>query len=135
MRASRLLLAALLIPASAIFAYATAKGWNQDTSHIDANGGAIGLLVIVGSVFAVSKVASDEKWSERAGTSLALATAYFALTWVRYGDPDLSADAQPHIVWFGLCVAAFMPAVVIIPASKWAWSWARGRRVPSATAI
>lgn len=129
MRASRLFVATFLIPVSALFAYVMALGWNQDGSFIDANGAAIGLLLIVGSVFGVSKVAADEQWSERAGTSLALATAYFALTWVRYGDPSSSVDSQPHIVWFGLCIAAFMPAVVIIPASKWAWSWARDRYV------
>jgi|GEM_PF-1533123 len=127
MRASRLFVATFLVPVAALFAYVMALGWNQDGSFIDANGAAVGLILIVGSVFGVSKVAADEQWSERAGTSLALATAYFALTWVRYGDSSLSVDSQPHIVWFGLCIAAFMPAVVIIPTSKWVWSWMRGR--------
>ena len=94
---------------------------------IDSNGTGIGLLVILGSVFGVSKVAEDDKWSERAGTALALAAAYFALTWARYGDGSLSADAQPHIVRFGICVAAFMPAVEIIPLSKWTWASLRSR--------
>ncbi|MGI9609175.1 MAG: hypothetical protein ACR2NL_02670, partial [Acidimicrobiia bacterium] len=73
--------------------------------------------------------AADEQWSERAGTALALASAYFLLTWVGYGDPSSSADEQPHLIWFGLCVAAFTPTVVIVPASKWAWDSYR-RRVP-----
>ena len=134
MRASRLLVATFLIPVFALFAYWMALGWNRDSSVIDANGGAIGLILIIGSVFAVSKIADDDKSTERAGTALALATAYFALTWVRYGDSSASLDPQPHIVWFGLCIAAFMPAVVIIPTSKWVWSWMRSRNMSGSLA-
>ena len=127
MRASRLLVAAFLVPVSSLFAYVVAVGWNHDTSIIDSNGAAIGLLVTIGAVFGVSRVAEDDNWSERAGTALGLATAYFLLTWLRYGDATLSVDEQPQTVWYGMCIAAFMPTVVIIPASKWAWAWLRGQ--------
>lgn len=127
MRASRLIVASLLIPVAAVFSYLVAINLNGDSSFIDSNGSAVGVLLVVLSVFGISRVADDDRWTDRAGTSLALAAAYFALTWVRYGDPSLSIDSQPHIVWFGLCVAAFTPAVVLIPASKWAWSVYRRR--------
>lgn len=134
MRASRLLVAAFLIPVSSLFAYVMALQWNMDGSSIDANGSAIGLILLVGSVFGVSKVADDDKTTERAGTSLALASAYFLLTWVRFGDSATSMDSQPHLVWFGLCIAAFMPAVVLIPLSKWAWASYRERDISGAAA-
>ena len=127
MRASRLIVAAFLIPVAGVFSYTLAAAWNGDESMIDSNGSAIGLLVLVASIFGIARIASDSKISERAGTALALASAYFLLTWVRYGDPSLSADDQPHLVWFGLSVVAFMPSVVLIPASKWAWSVYRSR--------
>jgi len=127
MRASRLIVAALLIPVAALLAYFVALHFNFDDSYIDSNGSAIGVLLVVASTFGVAKVADDDRWSDRSGVALALGASYFLLTWVRYGDPSLSADSQPHMVWFGLCIAAFMPAVVIIPASKWAWSTYRAR--------
>lgn len=129
MRASRLIVAALLIPVAAVFSYLVALNLNADASYIDANGSAIGLMLVVGATFGVARLADDDRWTDRAGTSLALAAAYFALTWVRYGEPSLSVDSQPHIVWFGLCVVAFTPTVVLIPASKWAWSEYRNRVV------
>jgi hypothetical protein len=127
MRASRLIVASFLIPVASFLSYTLAVRWNGDKTVIDVTGSILGALLIVAAVFGVSRVADDEKWSERAGTSLALASAYFALTWVAYGDPALSSDDAPHVVWFALCVAAFSPAVVIIPASKLAWSTYRKR--------
>lgn len=127
MRASRLIVAAMIIPVAAVFSYLVATFLNGDDSYIDSNGSAVGLILVVAAVFGVSRIAEDDRWTDRAGTALALAAAYFALTWVRYGDPSLSVDSQPHIVWFGLCVVAFTPAVVLIPASKWAWSTYRSR--------
>ncbi len=117
----------MAIPIAAVFSYYMALNLNLDASYIDTNGSAVGVILVVASVFGISRIADDERWTDRAGTALALAAAYFALTWVRYGDPTLSADAQPHIVWFGFCVVAFTPAVVLIPASKWAWSVYRSR--------
>jgi len=127
MRASRLIVATLIIPIAAIISYQIAIYLNGDASYIDSNGSAIGVMLLVAAVFGVSKVADDDRWTDRAGTSLALGSAYFALTWVRYGDPSVSIDSQPHMVWFGACVVAFTPAVVLIPASKWAWSSYRSR--------
>jgi len=127
MRASRLIVATLLIPVAALLSYFVALNFNFDSSHIDSNGSGVGLIVIIAATFGVSKIADDDRWTDRSGVALALASAYFLLTWVRYGDPALSPDSQPHIVWFGLCVAAFMPTVIIIPASKWAWSAYRTR--------
>jgi hypothetical protein len=130
MRASRLIVASFLIPVASYLSYTLAVWWNGDKALIDVTGSILGVLLIIAAVFGVSRVADDEKWSERAGTSLALASSYFALTWVAYGDPALSSDDAPHVVWFGLCVAAFAPAVVVIPASKWAWSTYRERIAP-----
>ncbi len=127
MRASRLIVAAMIIPVAAVFSYLVATYFNGDDSYIDSNGSAIGLILVVAAVFGVSRVAEDDRWTDRAGTALALAAAYFVLTWVRFGDPSLSVDSQPHIVWFGLCVVAFTPTVVLIPASKWAWTSYRSR--------
>jgi hypothetical protein len=130
MRASRLIVASFLIPVASFLSYTLAVWWNGGNARIDTFGSILGVLLIVGAVFGVSRVADDEKWTERAGTSLALASSYFALTWVAYGDPALSNDDAPHLIWFGLCVAAFAPAVVIIPASKWAWAEYRERIAP-----
>lgn len=132
MRASRLLVAALLIPVAAILANTVALYANLDDSYIDSNGSALGVMLVIAATFGISKIADDDRWTDRAGTALALATAYFLLTWVRFGEPSLSVDSQPHIVWFGFCVVAFTPAVVIIPASKWAWATYR-TRVPLAS--
>jgi hypothetical protein len=127
MRASRLIVATLLLPVAALLAYCVALVWNGDRTAIDSNGSALGLAAIVAGVFIISKIAQEERWPERAGTAIALSCAYFMLTWTVYGDSSLSPDSSPHLVWFGLCVAAFSPTVVIIPASKWAWTWHRSR--------
>lgn len=127
MRASRLIVATLLLPVAALLAYFVALLWNGDHTTIDSNGSALGLVAIVAGVFVISKIAQDERWSERAGTAIALSCAYFMLTWTVYGDSSLSPDSSPHLVWFGLCVVAFSPTVVIIPASKWAWTSYRSR--------
>jgi len=127
MRASRLIVATLLLPVAALLAYYVALQWNGDLTAIDSNGSALGLVAIVAGVFAVSKIAQDEQWPERAGMAIALSCAYFMLTWSVYGDTALSPDSSPHLVWFGLCVAAFSPTVVIIPASKWVWTSYRSR--------
>lgn len=127
MRASRLLVATLLIPITAFVAYTVALYTNFDDSYVDANGSALGAILAVAATFGISKVAADDRWTERAGTALALASAYFLLTWARFGEPALSPDSQPHIVWFAFCVVAFTPAVVLIPASKWAWATYRSR--------
>lgn len=123
----------MIIPVAAVFSYLVATYLNGDDSYIDSNGSAMGLILVVAAVFGVSRIAEDDRWTDRAGTALAMAAAYFALTWVRYGDPSLSVDSQPHIVWFGLCVVAFTPAVVLIPASKWAWSTYRSRAASPAS--
>jgi hypothetical protein len=127
MRASRLIVATLLLPVAALLAYFVALLWNGDRTTIDSNGSALGLAAIVAGVFIISKIAQEERWPDRAGTAIALSCAYFMLTWTVYGDSSLSPDSSPHLVWFGLCVAAFSPTVVIIPASKWAWTWHRSR--------
>jgi hypothetical protein len=129
MRVSRLIVAAILVPIATLFAYSVALRWNGETSVIDSNGSAIGVLVIIGSVLGISRVASDNGWSERAGMAIALACAYFMLTWSVYGELAVSPDDAPHLVWFGMCVAAFAPAVVIVPASKMAWRAYRTRRL------
>lgn len=129
MRASRLIVASVLLAPAALFAYYLALLWNGDSSRIDANGSALGVVIMLAAVLGVSRVAANDGWSERAGTAIALACAYFMLTWSVYGDAVLSPDDSPHLVWFGLCVAAFSPTVVIIPASKWAWSAYRARRI------
>lgn len=129
MRVSRLIVAGFLIPIAAILAFTIGLEWDGDGSIIDSNGSAIGVVLVVAAVFGISRIAADEQWSERAGTALVLGSAYFLLTWVGYGDPSSSADDSPHLIWYGVCVAAFMPTVVIVPASKWAWASYR-RRVP-----
>ncbi len=135
MRASRLIVATFLIPIAALFAYYVALLWDRDSGVIDSNGSAMGVLVILGSVLGVSRVAQDESWAGRAAMSIALACAYFMLTWSVYGDSVMSPDASPHLVWFGLCVAAFMPAVVIVAASSWAWESYRRRSFEGTEAL
>ncbi len=127
MRASRLIVATFLIPIAALFAYYLALLWDGQSTAIDSNGSALGVLVILASAFGVSRIAQDEGWAPRAAMSVALASAYFMLTWSVYGDSVISPDASPHLVWFGLCVAAFMPTAVILPASAWAWDAYRRR--------
>jgi len=129
MRACRLIVALILIPVISFFAYFLSLLWNNDSSAIDSNGSALGLLVMLAAVFGVSRIAQDVGWTSRAGTSIALASAYFILTWSVYGESVISPDASPHIVWFSLCLAAFMPAVVIMPASAWVWDLYRSREV------
>lgn len=118
-----------LIPVAALFAYYLALLWDGEPTAMDSNGSALGVLVILGAVLGVARIAQDDGWASRAAMSIALACAYFMMTWSVYGDAVLSPDASPHLVWFGLCVAAFMPSVVIVPASAWAWSVYRSREV------
>jgi len=124
---ARLAVATLLIPVAALFAYYAALYSNLDGDFIGALGSTIGVAILLSATLVVSRVAHEVEWTERAGTSVGLASAYFLLTWVRYGDPTLSPDDHPHAVWFGLCLVAFMPSVVLIPLSKWAWSAYRSR--------
>ena len=127
MRLLRLVFAALLIPLFSTFAYVIALGWNQDLSVIDNNGGGMGLLLLISFVFVVARVADDEDWVHRGFTAIALAVAYFALTWRLRGGTVPSPDPQPHIVWLGLCLAAFSPVVVIMAASTQMWTYWRER--------
>ena len=127
-RLARLIVAASLIPVAAWTAYFVARYVDGNPDIIDSNGSSLGLFVVVGSLFLISKLATSDGWSERAGISLGLSTAYFLLSWVLFGDPDSSADAAPHVVWFAACVVAFTPAVILMPASQWAWSRLRVRR-------
>lgn len=135
---ARLVLAAVLIPALAWVSYFAARYVNGDPAVIDGNGSGIGVLLIMGSVFLISRVAAQENWTERAGISLGLSAVYFFVTWLVFGNPNASVDDAPHLIWYGACVAAFSPAVVLIPASKWAWESFRERRadfyVPEKTA-
>lgn len=131
-RAARLLAAALLIPIFAVVAYFVALYSNLNPDSIGAFGSTLGVAVLLSGTLVVSRVAHDEGWSERAGTAIGLALAYFLITWVLFGDPSVSPDDRPHVVWFGVCVVAFMPAVVLMPLSKWAWSSFRNRMSVSA---
>lgn len=134
MRATRLIVATLLIPVAALFSYYVALLWNGDDSSIDNNGSALGVILILGSVIGISRIAQDAGWSYRAFTALGLACAYFVLTWSVYGNAVMSPDASPHMVWFGLSVVAFSPTVVIMPASSWAWHAYRNIGTLAATA-
>ena len=127
-RLGRLILAALLWPVASAVTYFAALYIDGEPATINNNGAGLGVLMIAASVFVISRIAAEDKWSERAGITLGLGTAFFLLTWVQFGDPSSSADAAPHLVWFAACVAAFTPAVILIPASKWAWSALRLRR-------
>lgn len=128
MRASRLIVATLMIPAAALFAYYIALFWDGDRTVIDSNGSALGVLLLLGSTLGISRTAHDDRWAPRAGTAIALASAYFMLTWSIYGESVTSPDSAPHLVWFGLCLTAFMPTVSMIPASTWLWGRYRSRR-------
>lgn len=121
MRVLRLLVSGLLVPVAAVSAYNVALQWDGNRSAIDSNGAAIGVMTILASVLVVSRVAQDDGWEQRAAMAIVLACAYFMLSWSMYGDPGSSPDASPHLVWFGLCVAAFMPVVALVPASQMAW--------------
>ncbi len=127
MRLMRLVLAALLIPLFSTFAYLIAVGWNLDTAVIDNNGGGVGILLMVIFVFVVARVADTEDWVHRGFASIALATAYFALTWRLRGGVVPSPDPQPYIVWLGLCLAAFSPVSIIMSASTQMWAYWRDR--------
>ena len=124
----RLVLASALIPLLAWVVYTIARYTDGNPEIIDQNGSALGVLLIIASVFGVARIASEDGWSERAGVSLALSAAYFLLTWVRYGDPTVSVDDAPHLVWYGACVAGFTPSVVVTVVLDWAWSSLRARR-------
>ena len=127
-RILRLVAASVFIPFAAWASYVVARYIDGNPATIDNNGSGVGVIMVVASVFAASRLASDDQWSERAGISLGLSAAFFVLSWVEFGDASLSADSAPHIVWYGLCVAAFAPAVVVVPLSQWAWSSLRIRR-------
>lgn len=133
-RIARLVVAAGLIPALAWVAYTAARAVDGDPTKIDQNGSALGVTIMMASVFAISRVASPERWTDRAGVSLGLSATYFFITWQLFGDPSAGVDDAPHLVWFGACVAAFSPAVVLIVASKWVWESIRERRASFASA-
>ncbi len=127
-RLLRLIAAAAFMPIAAVAAYAVALYMNGDPNAIDNNGSGAGVLLAMASVFVTSRIAAREQWSERAAVSLGLSAAFFLLSWVEFGDPSAGPDSAPHMVWYGLCVIVFTPAVVLIPASQWAWSTLRLRR-------
>ncbi len=125
---ARLVLAAGLIPVMAWVSYFVARYLNGDPASIDGNGSALGVTIVMLTVFLVSRVASPDRWTERAGISLGLSAAYFFITWLAFGDASSSVDDAPHLIWYGACVAAFTPAVVLIVASQWAWEAFREHR-------
>lgn len=127
-RLLRLLVAVGFIPVFAWVGYFVARWIDGNPDVIDNNGSGLGLIILVAGVFAVSRVASDDQWTERAGMSLGLSAAFFLLTWVKYGDATASVDASPHIVWYGVSVLIFTPAVVLSEASRWAWDSIRVRQ-------
>ena len=127
-RLLRLIVAAALIPAGGLAAYGVASYLDGDSTRIDNNGSALGVLLIVASVFGVARVASPEKWSERSAVSLVLSASFFILTWVEYGDPYAGVDDSPHLIWYGVSVLVFTPAVVLMTASRWFWDSVQDRR-------
>lgn len=127
-RLLRLTSACACIPVFGWVGYFVARTVDGNPEMIDNNGGGLGALIIVAGVFAVSRLASSDAWTERAGVSLGLSAAFFLLTWVQYGDPSASVDASPHVVWYAVCVLIFTPAVVLISASRWAWDLLSMRR-------
>lgn len=122
MRLIRLMVASLLLPAAAYVALQIAIHFDGDTSTIDTAGNLVGIAVLVASLLAISRFADDKEWIQRVGTVIGLGIAYFGLTWGIYGDPGRSIDEAPHLVWLGTSLVAFSPAIVIMPAVRWAWS-------------
>ena len=122
MRWIRLMAAAALIPVAALGAFQLAIRFNGDPTVIDTVGNTFAIAVFVVALAGISRLAATEQWWERLGVAIALGVTYFTLTWVLYGDPGRSVDDAPHLVWLGTSIAAFSPAVVIMPASKWAWA-------------
>lgn len=123
----RLIAALLLIPPLTLLAYEVALTWNLDRTTIDVNGGGLGVFSMVAFVFLISWVADDHEWFWRGGTMILVATLYFVITWRQWGSETGSPDARPDVVWFGACVAAFSPGVVIMAAFPRVRSWWRSR--------
>lgn len=122
MRLIRLAVATTLLPAAAFIAFQVAIRFNGDSSVIDTAGNVVAIAVLIVLLLGISRLAADGPWVDRAGTAVGLAVAYFTLTWVLYGDPGRSIDEAPHLVWLGTSIVAFSPAVVIMPAVRWAWN-------------
>ena len=127
-RLIRLLVATSVIPLAAWAAYMLARYIDGEPDRIDNNGSGLGALIVVGSVFAASRIASDQEWSERAAISLGLSAAFFLLSWVQFGDPSSSVDAAPHVIWYAASVVVFAPVVVILAVAHWVWSIIQLRR-------
>ncbi len=121
MRLIRLAFATLLLPVAAVGAFQVAIHYDGDSSVIDTTGNVVAIVLFIVLLLGVSCLASEGPWIERAGTALGLAAAYFVLTWIIYGDPGRSIDEAPHLVWLGVSIVAFSPAVVIMPAVRWGW--------------
>jgi len=121
MRLTRLVIATGLLPVAALATYQIAIRFNGDTGVIDTVGNvvAIGALIVLLAV--ISRLAADADWIGRVGTCLGLGIAYFSLTWAIYGQPGQSVDDAPHLVWLATSIVAFSPAIVIMPATRWAW--------------
>ena len=123
MASIRLLIAAALVPILSVVAYQLALNFDGNPEAIDANGSGVGALCMVAFVFAIAWVADKRDWVWRGGTSLGLAAAFFAITWRLWGGVVPSPDAQPDVVRFGLCVAAFSPAVIVMTGSTRLREW------------
>jgi len=131
MRLFRLLAAAACLPVAAVLAFQIALRFNGDTGVIDTVGNSFGLVLLVAMLAGISRIAADYDWMGRLGTSLGLAIAYFAMTWTLYGDPGRSIDEAPHLVWLGVSIAAFSPAVVLMPIARWLWEAFLDSRQPA----
>ena len=131
MRLFRLATATLLLPAAAFAAFQVAIRFNGDTRIIDTTGNVVAIAVLVFLLLGVSRLAADGLWLDRVGTTLGLGTAYFALTWILYGDPGRSIDEAPQLVWFATSIVAFSPAIVVMPAVRWAWTTYQQNRATS----
>ena len=122
MRLLRLAIATALLPVAAFISLQVAIRFNGDSSIIDTTGNIVAIVVLITFLLAISCLAAEGPWVDRAGTALGLGLAYFTLTWVFYGDPGRSIDEAPHLVWLGTSIVAFSHAVVIMPAVRWAWN-------------